>query len=96
MPDTPILQIACQAAAGVKVGNRVRQGVLIAASDITLLRRLSARDITIKLVSPGARPYHARIRALLSRAVPVPGEQYWYVPTTTTGPLKAPDSPEHR
>ena len=93
MLNTPILQISCQPARAVKVGNRERQGVLIRGDDIRLLRRLAGRDITIRVVCPGMRPYQANVKALLKRAVQVPGQQVWYVPTTLTGPLKPPAPP---
>ena len=62
--------------------------MLIAADDVRLLRTLAERDFSVSLVCPGLPTYHAHVKALLKRVLPVPGEPLWYVPTTLTGPLR--------
>ena len=67
---------------------RYIKGVLISADDVRTLRAVAARNIIIKLECPGQRTYQGRVQQLLRRLVPIPATQFWFLPTTMTGPLR--------
>lgn len=86
--ESPTLRLTYRRARYVKMADRYVKGVLISAEDVRVLRLLSARNLLVRLESPGLPTYHAHIHQLLKRVVPVPGTDMWYVPTTVTGPLR--------
>lgn len=67
---------------------RYIKGVLITADDVRTLRAVAARNIIIKLECPGHPTYQGRVQHLLKRLVPVPATEFWFLPTTMTGPLR--------
>jgi hypothetical protein len=93
MTPAPILRMNCRRASEIKLGNRVRPGVLISTEDVKILRLLTDRDIGVTFVCDGRPVYEGQVRSLLRRIVLLPDRQLWYVPTTPTGPLKPPRLP---
>jgi hypothetical protein len=93
MTHAPILRINCRRASEIRLGNRIRAGVLISNDDVKILRLLTDRDISVTFVCDGRPLYEGQVRSLLRRIVFLPDRQLWYVPTTPTGPLKPPRLP---
>jgi hypothetical protein len=90
MTHSPLLRINCRRASEVKLGNRTRAGVLISNEDVRTLRLLTERDISVTFVCDGRPIYEGQVRLVLRRIVHLADRQLWYVPTTSTGPLKPP------
>jgi hypothetical protein len=95
MTDAPLLRISYQRGKQVRVlaghgplPERYIKGILISSSDVQVLRALAARDIIVRLECPKQPTYHGRIPQILKRLVPIPLSEYWYLPTTSTGPLR--------
>lgn len=89
MHNTSFVQISCEAAQDLLIGNRVVSGLLISDCDAYYLRSLTDTDIIVSLVCPGRRVVHTRLAPLLQRLVKAPLSDDWYVSITATGPLFA-------
>jgi hypothetical protein len=90
---SPIMRISCRRANGIMFGKQKRTGVLISNEDLRTLRLLSGRDISVTFVCDGRYLYEGEVKSLLRRAVHLPDRKLWYIPATSTGPLKPPRLP---
>ncbi len=100
MLDVPLLRITYQRAKHVRMPvtnsplpERYIKGVLVTDADVRLLRSLAARNILVRLECTGQPTYHGRVQKMLQRLVPVPLSGYWFLPTTSTGPLRESGKP---
>ena len=95
MTEVPLLRISYQRGKQVRVlaghgplPERYIKGVLISDADVQVLRALAARNIIVRLECPNQTTYHGRVPQILKRLVPIPLSGFWYLPTTSTGPLR--------
>jgi hypothetical protein len=93
MPDRPVIRIHCRRASDIKLGSRVRSGLLISSSDLNTLRLLADRDVAVSLECNGVIIFQAQVKQLLQRVTYLADRELWFVPSSLTGPLRPPLPP---